>query len=37
VRSVEGMDEEQKATVVFQTVGTKRLKVGYVHWEILES
>ena len=37
VRSVEGMDEEQKATVVFQSVGTKRLKVGYVHWEILES
>jgi len=36
VRSIEGMDEGQKATIVFQTVGSKRLKVRYVHLEILE-
>jgi DNA helicase-2/ATP-dependent DNA helicase PcrA len=36
VRSVEGMDENQKATIVFQTVGTKRLKVRYANLEILE-
>ncbi len=37
VKSVEGMDENQKATVVFGTVGSKRLKVCYAHLEILES
>jgi DNA helicase-2/ATP-dependent DNA helicase PcrA len=36
VRSIEGMDEGQKATIVFQTVGSKRLKVRYAHLEILE-
>ena len=36
VRSTEGMDENQKATILFQTVGSKRLKVRYVHLEILE-
>ena len=36
VRSIEGMDEDQKATIVFQTVGSKRLKVRYAHLEILE-
>jgi hypothetical protein len=30
------MDEGQKATIVFQTVGIKRLKVRYAHLEILE-
>ncbi len=37
VRSVEGMDEDQKATISFRTVGDKRLKVRYAHLEILES
>ena len=37
VRSVEGTDEDQKATILFQTVGSKRLKVRYAHLEILES
>jgi DNA helicase-2/ATP-dependent DNA helicase PcrA len=36
VRSIEGMDEGQKATIVFQTGGSKRLKVRYAHLEILE-
>jgi DNA helicase-2/ATP-dependent DNA helicase PcrA len=36
VRSVEGTDEDQKATILFQTVGSKRLKVRYAHLEILE-
>jgi DNA helicase-2/ATP-dependent DNA helicase PcrA len=36
VRSVEGMDEGQKATILFQTVGSKRLKVRYANLEILE-
>jgi len=36
VRSVEGMDEGQKATILFQTVGSKRMKVRYAHLEILE-
>ena len=36
VRSIEGMDEDQKATIVFQTVGSRRLKVRYAHLEILE-
>lgn len=36
VKSVEGMDEDQKATVVFQSVGSKRLKVRYANLEILE-
>jgi DNA helicase-2/ATP-dependent DNA helicase PcrA len=36
VRSVEGMDEDQKATILFQTVGAKRLKVRYANLEILE-
>jgi len=37
VKSVEGMDENQKATVVFRTVGSKRLKVCSAPLEILES
>jgi DNA helicase-2/ATP-dependent DNA helicase PcrA len=36
VKSVEGMDENQKAIIVFGTVGSKRLKVVSVHLEILE-
>ena len=36
VRSVEGMDENQKATVVFETAGSRRLKVRYANLEILE-
>jgi DNA helicase-2/ATP-dependent DNA helicase PcrA len=36
VRSVEGMDENQKATIFFQAAGSKRLKVRYAHLEILE-
>jgi DNA helicase-2/ATP-dependent DNA helicase PcrA len=35
VKSVEGMDEDQKATIVFRTVGSKRLKVGSARLEIL--
>jgi DNA helicase-2/ATP-dependent DNA helicase PcrA len=36
VKSVEGMDENQKATIVFKTVGSKRLKVVSAHLEIFE-
>ena len=36
VRSVEGMDEDQKATIFFQSGGSKRLKVRYANLEILE-
>jgi DNA helicase-2/ATP-dependent DNA helicase PcrA len=36
VRFVEGTDEDQKATIFFQTVGNKRLKARYAHLEILE-
>jgi DNA helicase II / ATP-dependent DNA helicase PcrA len=36
VKSVEGMDENQKATIVFQSVGSKRLKVRSANLEILE-
>jgi DNA helicase-2/ATP-dependent DNA helicase PcrA len=36
VQFVEGMDEEQKATILFQTSGSKRLKVRYANLEILE-
>ncbi len=36
VKSVEGMDENQKATIVFGTVGSKRLKVCSAPLEILE-
>jgi DNA helicase-2/ATP-dependent DNA helicase PcrA len=36
VKSVEGMDENQKATILFQNVGVKRLKVRYANLEILE-
>jgi len=36
VKSVEGMDEDQKATIVFRTVGSKRLKVCSAPLEILE-
>jgi DNA helicase-2/ATP-dependent DNA helicase PcrA len=35
VKSVEGMDENQKATIVFGTVGSKRLKVCSAPLEIL--
>jgi len=37
VKFVEGMDENQKATIVFATVGSKRLKVCSAHLDILES
>lgn len=36
VRSVEGVDMEQKATIIFNKVGSKRLKVRYANLEILE-
>jgi DNA helicase II / ATP-dependent DNA helicase PcrA len=36
VRFVEGVDEDQKATILFQRAGSKRLKVRYAHLEILE-
>ena len=36
VKSVEGMDENQKATIVFRTVGSKRLKVCSAPLEIFE-
>jgi len=36
VKFVEGMDENQKATIVFATVGSKRLKVSSAHLDILE-
>ena len=36
VKSVEGMDQNQKATIVFKTAGSKRLKVGSANLEILE-
>jgi len=36
VKSVEGMDADQKATIVFQSVGSKRLKVRNANLEILE-
>ncbi|MDI7261152.1 MAG: UvrD-helicase domain-containing protein [Thermodesulfobacteriota bacterium] len=36
VKAVEGMDENQKATIVFRTEGPKRLKVRYANLEILE-
>lgn len=36
VRSVEGIDEEQKATILFSSVGPKRLKVKYANLEIIE-
>jgi DNA helicase-2/ATP-dependent DNA helicase PcrA len=36
VKSVEGMDENQKAMILFQSVGAKRLKVRYANLEILE-
>ncbi len=36
VRSIEGMNADQKATIVFQSVGSKRLKVLYAQLEILE-
>jgi DNA helicase-2/ATP-dependent DNA helicase PcrA len=37
VKSIEGMDENQKATIVFRTAGSKRLKVRSSRLEILES
>jgi hypothetical protein len=37
VQFVEGMDEEQKATILFQTAGSKRLKVRIANLEILEG
>ncbi len=36
VKFVEGMTEDQKVTILFQTVGSKRLKVRYANLEILE-
>jgi DNA helicase-2/ATP-dependent DNA helicase PcrA len=36
VKSVEGTDEDQKATITFQSVGSKRLKVRSANLEILE-
>ncbi|OGP64735.1 MAG: hypothetical protein A2169_01845 [Deltaproteobacteria bacterium RBG_13_47_9] len=35
VRSIEGVDQEQKATILFQTVGSKRLKIRYANLEIV--
>ena len=37
VRAVEGMDEDQKVTVLFKAEGPKRLKVRYANLEILEG
>ena len=36
VKSVEGMDVNQKVMILFQSVGAKRLKVKYANLEILE-
>jgi DNA helicase-2/ATP-dependent DNA helicase PcrA len=36
VKSVEGTDEDQKVTIIFQSVGSKRLKVRTANLEILE-
>jgi DNA helicase II / ATP-dependent DNA helicase PcrA len=36
VTSVEGMDENQKATILFRSVGSKRVKVCWAPLEILE-
>ncbi len=36
VRSIEGINQDQKTTIIFQTVGSKRLKVRYAQLEILE-
>jgi DNA helicase-2/ATP-dependent DNA helicase PcrA len=36
VRSIEGMNEDQKATIIFQTAGPRRMKVRYAQLEILE-
>jgi DNA helicase-2/ATP-dependent DNA helicase PcrA len=36
VKSVEGMDEDQKATIIFRSVGSKRLRVRNANLEILE-
>ncbi len=37
VRSVEGTGEDQKATILFQSVGPKRLKIALANLEILEG
>jgi DNA helicase-2/ATP-dependent DNA helicase PcrA len=37
VKSVEGMDEDQKATILFRSVGSKRLKVRNANLEILKG
>ncbi len=37
VKSVEGIDVDQKAMILFQSVGAKRLKIKYANLEILES
>ncbi len=36
VKSIEGVDEDQKATILFRAEGPKRLKVKYANLEILE-
>ncbi len=36
VKTIEGDNEDQKATILFSTVGPKRLKVRYANLEILE-
>jgi DNA helicase-2/ATP-dependent DNA helicase PcrA len=36
VKSVEGIDVDQKVMILFQSVGAKRLKVKYANLEILE-
>jgi DNA helicase-2/ATP-dependent DNA helicase PcrA len=36
VKSIEGMNEDQKATIFFQSIGPKRLKTRYANLEILE-
>jgi DNA helicase-2/ATP-dependent DNA helicase PcrA len=37
VRSVEGTGEDQKATILFPSAGSKRLKVSFAHLELLEG
>jgi len=36
VNSIEGMNEDQKVTIFFQSIGPKRLKTRYANLEILE-
>lgn len=36
VKAIEGMNEDQKVTILFKSVGAKRLKTRYANLEILE-